>query len=195
MKSSRTLLATLTASALLAGASQAALTVTLHPDGLGGTVVAFSGSGTTTTAASQFTDPMTLSEQWINMTGNPFSDTLDPNNSVHMLTLPIQIAAGVFITGIEVDNDSTGPGFDEFRLFVSAAMSPNTPYSISGYSTLATPLSYEVLNVGSYTDPDDGGTAFLGDFTLVISDQVIPEPSAMALVALGGLAAVGRRRR
>ncbi len=196
MNSSPSRFIVLALSVFSANLANAALTVTLHPDGEGGVVVAFSGSGITDPVEnSQLANGTSFSEQWINMTGNPFNDAVNVDNSVHMLTTPIQLADGVFITGIEVDNDNTGPLQDEFRIFISANMSLDTPYSIDGYSTLVEPLSYAALNVGSYTDDDDGGTNFLNGFTLVVSDTVIPEPSVFALGGLAGLAALVRRRR
>ncbi|MBB5353065.1 hypothetical protein HNR46_003318 [Haloferula luteola] len=176
--------------------SDAALTITLHPDGLGGTVVAVAGSGVTgADNLSQLTNNLTFGEQWLNMSGNPFSDTLNPDNSVHMFNTPIPITSTVSITGIEVDNDGTGDLQDDFRIFVSGLMYANEPYSASGITTLSTHLSYDVLNVGSYTDDEDGGTTFLNGFTLVISDQVVPEPTSALLLGASALLGMARRRR
>jgi len=179
----------------------AALTVALHPDGSGGVNVKITGSGVTdASCVSQLCNGITFGEQWSNMTGNPFNDVSNPNNSVHNLTTPIQLAAGVFITGIEVDNDNTGPDQDDFRIFIDANMSTAAAYSANGASTLAQPLNYTDLSVGTYTDPTDGGSTFLGGFTLEVSDQVlaVPEPAHAAwgvvFAGLGlGLRALGRR--
>ena len=184
------------------GSSNAALTITLHPDGAGGTIVAIAGSGVTgATATSQLTNGITFGEQWLDMTGNPFSDTADPNNSVHMFTTPIPITGTVSITGIEVDNDPAGgDGItdenDDFRIFVDGVMGFSEPYSIDGNSTLTTFLPHNVLNLGTYTDDTDGGTTYLGGFSLVITDQPlpVPEPGSTLLVAAAGLLLVRRRR-
>ncbi|MDQ8192337.1 PEP-CTERM sorting domain-containing protein [Roseibacillus persicicus] len=176
---------------------QAALTVSLHPDGAGGTVVRVFGSGTTTTAGSQLTTT-TLSEQWLNLTGNPFDDTIDLDNADYYFASPIQIASGVNMIGIQIDNDPTDPvggdGADDFRVYIDNAMLPNTPYSADGVTTLQTFLRNDALKVGSYYDDSDGGSLFLNGFTLQISDQaIVPEPST-SLILLSGLTALSLRR-
>jgi hypothetical protein len=194
-----TLFATFSALLLAGGTSaDAALTVSLHPDGEGGTNVRVFGSGTTTEAGSQLTTT-TLGEQWANLTGNPFDDTIDVNNAVFMFTNPIQIAAGVRMVGIEIDNDPATPpavdGADDFRIFIDNAMSTSTPYTANGVTTLQTFLRNDALAPGSYFDDADGGTLFLDGFTLQISDDVltVPEPS-ISIVLLSSFVLLALRR-
>ena len=193
---SRTTLRTLGFAALLTAGSilstQAALTITLHPDGNGGTMVEISGSGTTgADAISQFTN--STAEQWLNMTGDPFDPELD--NSDHYFTTSIPFYDGVNIIGIQVDSDNVGPDEDDLRIYLDAIMTPNTPYNVAGLTTLTTPLAHDSLNIGSYTDDDDGATAFLGGFTLVIDNNVVPEPSTALLSFLACGTFVLRRKR
>ncbi len=180
-----------------ASQANAALSITLHPDGSGGTVVAVAGSGVTGSShTSQLTNGITFGEQWLGLTGNPFSDTFDPSDSDHMFTTPIPITNTVSIIGIQVDNDSTGDNQDDFRIYVDGVMSLNEPYSASGVTTLTTTLPYEWLTVGTFTDDTDGGTTYLGGFSLEISDQVlVPEPASVGLLGLSALMVVARRRR
>ena len=187
------------ASGFLIATSEAALTVTLHPDGSGGTVVAVSGSGiTSSTCTSQLCNDLSYSEQWLGLTGNPFDDSNTLDNAVFELGVPIPLTPSLSITAIEIDNDNTGPLEDDFRIFVTNGVNfePSTPYNVNGFSTFTTTLPYSQLAVGTYTDDTDGGTTFLGGFQLVVSpDLYIPEPSSLSLLALGGGMLLRRKRR
>ena len=179
--------------------SHAALTVELHPDTNGNVIVKIVGSGTTgDNTLSSFTNGLTFGEQWANMTDNPFDDVLNPDNFDLFFDTPLLIqqvgATEVFITGIQIDNDATGPDQDDFRIYVSGDMLANTAYSIDGVATVTPTLSFDNLTPGTYTDDTDGGTAFLGGFQLVVDNTVIPEPST-AMLALTGCMMFGLRRR
>lgn len=179
--------------ALMTERSSAALVITLSPNGSGGTIFQVSGSGTTGAGnISQFTS--LAEEQWVNMTGDPFKDAYD--NADFFLVTPIQIQPGVFITGIEVDSDPGASAVDDFRLYLSASMAPDAAYSANGMSAFTVSLAHADLNVGTYTDNDDGGTTFLNGFTLVIDNNtVIPEPTgALLTVFAAGILSFRRKR-
>lgn len=192
----RTLGAILITLALLAGGASAALTVTLHQDAMGNTVVSIVGSGTTGAILGS-TLGTTAQEQWVNMSGNPFDDTINVSNADFTFLNPIAITPSINITGLQIDNDSPGDNKDDFKLYISSNMSTSTPYSANGVSTLTAPLAFSALNVGTYTDDTDGGTIFLGGFDLVITTDPasVPEPSMPLLFGLGCIGYILRRSR
>ena len=55
-------------------------------------------------------------------------------------------------------------------------------------------LGHFDITTGSSTDPNADELLF-GLFDNVVVTDVVPEPSALSLVAVGGLAALRRRRR
>ena len=195
----------LTSSLLVALSSvslPAALVVKLNPDFDNNIIVTLTGSGTTgDDTLSSLTNGITFGEQWANLTGNPFDDTLDPNNFDMMFEDPVLIQeqgpTQVFITGIQIDNDPGGVGADDFRIYVNQDMLANTAYAIDGVATIvdADTLSFDNVDVGTYTDDADDGTAFLGGFSLVIDATAIPEPSAFVLVSMAMLIALSLNRR
>lgn len=184
---------------ILTSSSDAALTVTLHPDGAGGTTISIEGNGTTSdVCTSQLCNDFSYSEQWLGLTGNPFDDSNTLDNAIFELGVPIALTPTLFVTGIQIDNDNTGPEEDDFRIYVTEGVNfePSTPYSVNGFSTLTTTLPFSQLAVGTYTDDTDGGTTFLGGFQLVISpDAYVPEPSSLTLLAFCGLFLAQRRTR
>jgi|GEM_PF-2326093 len=179
---------------------RASLVVELHPDVENNLIVRIIGSGTTgDDDISQLTNGITFGEQWLNLSGNPFDDVLNPDNLALTFDTPLRIqqegATEVFITGIEVDNDNTGDDEDDFRIFVNQDMLANTAYSINGTARVTPGLSFDNFHPGSYTDDTDGGTTFLNGFTLVVDPTVIPEPSVVLLTFFSlGLMQVLRRR-
>jgi hypothetical protein len=192
----RPLFITLITLTSLAGGANAALTVTLHLDTLGNTVVSIVGSGTTGASLTS-TLGTTAEEQWINMSGNPFDDTVNLDNLNFTLTDPIALTDAINVLGIQIDNDGTGDDQDDFRLYISSNMNTSSPYSANGVSTLTTPLDNSALNVGTFTDDNDGGTTFLGGFSLVITTDPapVPEPSSAILIGIGCIGYTLRRSR
>lgn len=96
----------------------------------------------------------------------------------------------------QIDNDGTGDGIDDFRLYIDKPMLTSTAYSINAIVSVTPLISFsDNLNLGTFTDYlNDGATTFLGGFQLQIDSTVIPEPSMISLILAVGFLVLSKRK-
>ena len=100
------------------------------------------------------------------------------------------------------DDDSEGNGYDDWGFSIDSAfpaLSAGLGVSWTG-SINVSGVDLNDLNVGTYSvlDNDSSSQGFVNPLTLNISEAVVPEPSSLALLGIGGIALVGygyRRKR
>ena len=99
------------------------------------------------------------------------------------------------------DDDSEGPNtMDDWGFSIDSAfpaLSAGLGVSWTG-SINVSGVDLNDLNVGTYEVVDNVSNGFANPLTLNISEAVVPEPSSLALLGIGGIALVGygyRRKR
>lgn len=163
------------------------------------TVVTISGSGSTNNQS-----------HWLNGAGtgyydlgNPFKSNLSDTD--FYLTDDLFYIANQRIVFLRLDDDGV-PENDDFAIYTNTSLPTNTAYSLGG-SVRVPGLQFAWLNVGTYSTQrqplGNADSSFaVGGFTLVISNipvrvgnQTVPEPTSMAIFALGALGIAYRARR
>lgn len=180
---------------LLASSAKGALNYTFEPDGTGGTTVTLGGTTTSTAGASfSFSGPITINGNVVNTSSGPEVyeawGTLWPSGLfVPLFGLgpgqPSIVNNGLTATmGIRGNELSPGSPYPA---------SPGGTFVSSGSKTFtSSEMAWSIFNPGTYTSAAPVSTGGV-DFG-VITFNVVPEPSSLGLLGLGGLALLRRRR-
>ncbi len=168
----------------LASPSHAALIITLRDDGIGGTLAAFEGAGTTDPKGFQvYIDAHEIGD---------FIAENGPENSLFSLATPLNFGVGRNILGLHLDRNPDR--LDDLRVQMDGYVDVGFDFSVLGES-LVSGLRFADLVQGTYAASTRPDVAIIGGLTLIVEPPLpVLEPTTMSLL-VGGLGLLWLRAR
>lgn len=169
--------------------------------GAGGDILGGNSNGFGFTLATTAGVPTTLADAFAADDYITFTVTPDAGNSIEFTTLDFDIRVNAVANGINeyavfssVDGfASTADAFETGAITVAAATTAVSQIDLSGLGPVTSATEFRIYVYGSSVT---GNSNTGSDYdNIVLQGTVVPEPSSAALLGLGGLAFILRRRR